>query len=74
MDIMPAVRTAGEDAGTLTPEGALLLDPTGKLRPGISFCPPEGDAGTGMTATNSRGPGHGQRFRRHQHFRHDRAG
>ncbi len=59
MDIMPAVRSAGEDAGTLTPEGALLLDPTGKLRPGIPFCPPEGDAGTGMTATNAVAPGTG---------------
>ena len=51
--ILPAVRMAGEPAGRLTPEGARLLDPTGILRPGIPFCPPEGDAGTGMVATNS---------------------
>ena len=51
--ILPRVLTAGEDAGTLTEEGALLLDPTGTLRPGIPMCPPEGDAGTGMTATNA---------------------
>ena len=44
---------AGEDAGTLTPEGAALIDPTGTLRPGIALCPPEGDAGTGMIATNA---------------------
>ncbi|WP_124066854.1 FGGY-family carbohydrate kinase [Clostridium sp. E02] len=54
-DIMPEVLTAGEPAGVLTKEGALLLDPTGQLQPGIPFCPPEGDAGTGMTATNSVG-------------------
>ena len=52
-DLLPKVLTAGEYAGTLTPEGALLLDPTGTLQPGISLCPPEGDAGTGMVATNS---------------------
>jgi len=51
--ILPAVRAAGEPAGYLTAEGALLLDPTGNLRPGIPFCPPEGDAGTGMVATDS---------------------
>lgn len=51
--IMPKVLPAGENAGTLSEEGAKLLDPTGKLRPGIPFCPPEGDAGTGMVATNS---------------------
>lgn len=51
--ILPKVLSAGEDAGTLTPEGALLLDPDGMLEAGISFCPPEGDAGTGMVATNS---------------------
>ena len=44
---------AGEDAGTLTEEGAKFLDPTGTLKAGIPMCPPEGDAGTGMTATNS---------------------
>lgn len=52
-DIIPKVLNAGDDAGTLTDEGAKLLDPTGVLRPGIPLCPPEGDAGTGMVATNS---------------------
>ncbi len=42
-----------DEAGRLTPDGALLLDPSGELESGIPFCPPEGDAGTGMTATNS---------------------
>ena len=56
-DILPAVRMAGEFAGALTPEGARLLDPTGKLLPaGLPLCPPEGDAGTGMVATNSVTP------------------
>ena len=50
---MPKVLTAGEAAGTLTAEGAALLDSTGKLQAGIPLCPPEGDAGTGMAATNS---------------------
>ena len=54
-DIFPKVLSAGEDAGVLTPEGAKLLDPTGKLEPGCPLCPPEGDAGTGMVATNSVG-------------------
>lgn len=52
-DIMPKVMTAGEKAGTLTQKGAKLLDVSGKLKAGIPMCPPEGDAGTGMTATNS---------------------
>ena len=52
-DILPAVLTAGEEAGALTAEGAKLLDPSGNLQPGIPMCPPEGDAGTGMVATNS---------------------
>lgn len=52
-DIMPRVLVAGEDAGTLTQEGAKLLDPTGVLEAGAPVCPPEGDAGTGMAATNS---------------------
>ena len=52
-DILPAVLTAGENAGRLTAEGAKLLDPTGNLVAGIPLCPPEGDAGTGMAATNS---------------------
>ncbi len=51
--ILPEVLVAGEDAGTLTAEGAKLLDPTGTLEAGSLLCPPEGDAGTGMTATNS---------------------
>lgn len=52
-DIFPKVMVAGEQAGTLTAEGAKKLDPTGTLRPGAPMCPPEGDAGTGMVATNS---------------------
>lgn len=52
-DILPKVLVAGEAAGTLTAEGAKLLDPTGKLQAGVPVCPPEGDAGTGMVATNS---------------------
>jgi sugar (pentulose or hexulose) kinase len=52
-EIFPEVLNAGETAGTLTPEGAALLDTTGSLKAGIPFCPPEGDAGTGMVATNS---------------------
>ncbi|WP_029486310.1 xylulokinase [Enterococcus gallinarum] len=52
-DILPKVLVAGEAAGTLSAAGALRLDPTGTLLPGIPFCPPEGDAGTGMVATNS---------------------
>lgn len=51
-DILPKVLVAGNKAGFLTPEGAKLLDPTGQLKAGIPFCPPEGDAGTGMIATN----------------------
>ena len=53
LDILPRVLVAGEEAGVLTEEGAKLLDPTGTLKPGIPVCPPEGDAGTGMVATNS---------------------
>jgi sugar (pentulose or hexulose) kinase len=52
-DIMPKTLLAGQDAGCLTEEGAKLLDVTGKLQAGIPMCPPEGDAGTGMVATNS---------------------
>ncbi len=52
-DILPNVLVAGDSAGTLTEDGAKLLDPTGTLKPGIPLCPPEGDAGTGMVATNS---------------------
>lgn len=51
--ILPKVQVAGDDAGHLTAEGAKLLDPTGVLPAGIAMCPPEGDAGTGMVATNS---------------------
>ena len=52
-DILPKVLKAGENAGTLTKAGALLLDVEGDLEPGAVMCPPEGDAGTGMAATNS---------------------
>ena len=52
-DILPAVLPAGAPAGTLTEQGAALLDPSGVLQAGIPLCPPEGDAGTGMAATNS---------------------
>ncbi len=52
-DILPKVLTAGENAGALTEEGAMLLDVTGTLRAGVPACPPEGDAGTGMVATKS---------------------
>jgi len=54
--LLPDVLVAGEDAGALTAEGAALLDPSGALQAGILFCPPEGDAGTGMVATNSVAP------------------
>jgi len=52
-EILPEVLNAGENAGTLTQEGAALLDESGCLEAGIPLCPPEGDAGTGMVATNS---------------------
>ena len=52
-EILPKVLVAGENAGTLTEEGCRLLDVSGNLEAGIPLCPPEGDAGTGMTATNS---------------------
>lgn len=52
-DLLPKVLCAGQDAGTLTEAGARLLDPTGTLTPGAPVCPPEGDAGTGMAATNT---------------------
>ena len=52
-EILPGILLAGEAAGVLSEEGARLLDPTGELQPGIPLCPPEGDAGTGMVATNS---------------------
>ena len=53
LDILPQVLVAGENAGFLTPEGAKKLDVSGHLKPGIPVCPPEGDAGTGMVATNA---------------------
>ncbi|WP_054739961.1 xylulokinase [Cellulosilyticum ruminicola] len=52
-DILPQVKVAGELGGRLTEEGAKCLDATGRLKAGIPICPPEGDAGTGMVATNS---------------------
>lgn len=52
-DILPEVLSAGEDAGTLTAEGAKRLDVSGNLQAGAPVCPPEGDAGTGMVATNA---------------------
>jgi len=54
--LLPEVLPAGADAGALTPEGAALLDPSGGLEAGIRFCPPEGDAGTGMVATGAVAP------------------
>ncbi|MCR2783620.1 MULTISPECIES: FGGY-family carbohydrate kinase [unclassified Microbacterium] len=54
--LLPEVLVAGTPAGELTADGAALLDPTGTLRPGIALCPPEGDAGTGMVATNAVAP------------------
>ncbi len=53
LDIFPKVLQAGENAGFLTEEGAKRLDISGHLKPGIPMCPPEGDAGTGMVATNA---------------------
>ena len=53
LDILPEVLNAGEDAGVLTEEGAKKLDPSGTLQAGSPLCPPEGDAGTGMVATNA---------------------
>lgn len=55
-DVLPKILVAGNCAGTLTERGAKLLDPGGNLEAGIPFCPPEGDAGTGMVATNSVKP------------------
>ncbi|MGO1592197.1 MAG: xylulokinase [Ancrocorticia sp.] len=52
-DLLPEVLGAGADAGTLSAEGAAFLDVSGKLQSGVSLCPPEGDAGTGMVATNA---------------------
>lgn len=52
-DIFPKVLVAGEHAGSLTEKGAALMDETGSLQPGIPFCPPEGDADTGVVSTNT---------------------
>ena len=54
--LLPKVLLAGENAGTLTEDGAKLLDPTGTLKAGALFCPPEGDMGTGMICTNAAKP------------------
>lgn len=54
--VLPKILVAGQPAGRLTLQGARLLDPTGLLQPGCPLCPPEGDAGTGMVATNSVAP------------------
>jgi sugar (pentulose or hexulose) kinase len=57
LDIFPKVLLlAGENAGSLTEKGAKKLDPSGHLKAGIPVCPPEGDAGTGMVATNAVRP------------------
>ncbi len=58
-DLLPKVLVAGDDAGSLTAEGAKLLDPSGDLEPGAPMAPPEGDAGTGMVATNAVAAGTG---------------
>jgi sugar (pentulose or hexulose) kinase len=55
-ELLPEVLVAGEDAGRLTAAGAAWLDPAGELRPGVLLCPPEGDAGTGMVATDAVAP------------------
>jgi len=55
-ELLPEILVAGSDAGRLTAEGAALLDPSGTLQPGTLLCPPEGDAGTGMVATNAIAP------------------
>lgn len=55
-DILPKVLLAGQNAGFLTPDGAKRLDVSGHLKAGIPVCPPEGDAGTGMVATNAVKP------------------
>lgn len=56
-DILPKPLAGGKPAGQLSDEGASLLDPTGRLLPGIQLCPPEGDGITGMVATNCIAPG-----------------
>lgn len=57
--VFPQVQAAGEQAGVLTAEGAAFLDESGNLQAGIPFCPPEGDAGTGMVASNAVTAGSG---------------
>lgn len=56
IDLLPKIKVAGDNAGYLTDEGARLLDPDGNLESGCVMCPPEGDAGTGMVATNAVTP------------------
>ena len=56
VDLLPEVLVAGQEAGRLTEAGAALLDPSGTLVAGVPLCPPEGDAGTGMVATNAVAP------------------
>jgi sugar (pentulose or hexulose) kinase len=56
VSLLPEVLLAGQNAGSLTEAGAKLLDPSGTLKPGADFCPPEGDAGSGMVATNAVAP------------------
>ena len=56
LDILPESLDAGQDAGCLTEAGARKLDVSGHLKPGCPICPPEGDAGTGMVATNAVRP------------------
>lgn len=55
-DLLPAIVPVGECAGRLTPDGARVIDRSGRLEPGVPLCPPEGDAGTGMVVTNSVRP------------------
>lgn len=55
-DILPKILVAGDNAGFLTEKGARMIDPSGDLQAGIPLCPPEGDAGTGMVATDSVRP------------------
>jgi len=55
-ELLPEVLLAGHEAGTLTADGAALLDPSGALQAGVPLCPPEGDAGTGMVATHAVAP------------------
>jgi len=56
LELLPKIVSVGSEAGTLTAEGAALLDISGSLKAGVPFCPPEGDASTGMVATNSVKP------------------